>query len=54
MPEETAAATSSTGGGQSGTSHLPWHLVPSFKPGETDVNEYTRRLEFLATGQRSI
>lgn len=48
MPEETAAATSSTGGGQSGTSHLPWHLVPSFKPGETDVNEYTRRLEFLA------
>ena len=34
--------------GQSGTSHLPWHLVPAFKPGETCVNEYTRRLEFLA------
>ena len=49
MPEETAAATSTSGGGgQSGTSHLPWHLVPSFKPGETCVNEYTRRLEFLA------
>ena len=48
MSEETAAATASTGGGQSGTSHLPWHLVPGFKPGETDVNEYTRRLEFLA------
>ena len=24
------------------------HLIPSFKPGETEVNEYTRRLEFLA------
>ena len=36
MCEETAVATSSTGGGQSRTS------------GETDVNEYTRRLKFLA------
>ena len=24
-----------------------WHLIPAFRPGETDVNEYTRRLEFL-------
>ena len=43
----------SDGSGQStgqppGNSHLPWHLIPPFKPGETDVNEYTRRLEFLA------
>ena len=37
-----------TAGGNVGTSHLPWHLIPTFKPGETDVNDYTRRLEFLA------
>eukprot|EP00435_Cladocopium_sp_Y103_P011722 s5018_g3.t1 len=29
-------------------SHLPWHLIPGFEPGETDLSEYTRRLEFLA------
>ena len=39
----TAAAT-----GTGGNSFLPWHLIPVFKPGDTDVNEYTRRLEFLA------
>ena len=48
-PATTTSATSgdssqSTGGG---TSHLPWHLIPGFKPGD-DINEYTRRLEFLA------
>ena len=37
----------SDGSGQStgqppGNTHLPWHLIPPFKPGETDVNEYTR------------
>lgn len=38
-----------TGGAQpSGASNLPWHLIPKFTPGETDVNEYTRRIEFLA------
>eukprot|EP00435_Cladocopium_sp_Y103_P074193 s963_g47.t1 len=31
-----------------GSSNLPWHLIPKFVPGETDVNEYTRRMEFLA------
>ena len=40
------AAAAATGTG--GNSFLPWHLIPVFKPGETDVNEYTRRLEFLA------
>ena len=30
------------------SSHLPWHLIPSFEPGETDLTEYTKRLEFLA------
>ena len=29
-------------------SFLPWHLIPSFDPGETDLSEYARRLEFLA------
>jgi len=24
------------------------HLIPKFSPGETDVNEHTRRLVFLA------
>ena len=28
-------------------SHLPWHLIPSFEPGETDLVEYSKRLEFL-------
>ena len=43
--DETSQSTSgSTGTG----SHLPWHLIPSFDPGETDMTEYARRLEFLA------
>ena len=29
-------------------SQLPWHLIPHFSPGETDLTEYARRLEFLA------
>ena len=46
-PDGTSETTS---GGSSGGSNsfLPWHLIPHFKPGETEVNEYTRRLEFLA------
>lgn len=35
-------------GGQTGGNQLPWHLIPPFKPGDTDINDYTRRLEFLA------
>ena len=35
-------------GGQTGGNQLPWHLIPPFKPGNTDINDYTRRLEFLA------
>ena len=41
------AAAASAASGTSGNSFLPWHLIPVFKPGETDINEYTRRLEFL-------
>ena len=29
-------------------SHLPWHLIPIFEPGQSDLTEFTRRLEFLA------
>lgn len=29
-------------------SHLPWNLIPSFDPGVTDLQEYGRKLEFLA------
>eukprot|EP00435_Cladocopium_sp_Y103_P040673 s1143_g11.t1 len=47
---ETTGPGPSTGQGSSAgsASHLPWHLIPSFEPGETDLTEYTRRLEFLA------
>jgi len=49
MPPTSGEST--TGASASGTpgpgSNLPWHLIPAFRPGETDVNEYTRRLEFL-------
>eukprot|EP00438_Fugacium_kawagutii_P036381 Skav223647 [mRNA] locus=scaffold46:701533:702333:+ [translate_table: standard] len=31
-----------------GNSGVPWHLIPAFRPGETEINEYTRRLQFLA------
>ena len=40
-------ASGSQGPGGS-ASFLPWHLIPSFDPGETDLSDYTRRLEFLA------
>ena len=29
-------------------SHLPWAMVPTFRPGETDINDYSKRLEFIA------
>ena len=49
MPPTSGEST--TGASASGTpgpgSNLAWHLIPAFRPGETDVNEYTRRLEFL-------
>ena len=46
--ESSSGGGSTATGGSSGNSFLPWHLIPSFKPGETEINEYTRRLEFLA------
>ena len=49
MPE-TQESSASTGGGLSSSSlsHLPWQMIPVFRPGETDINEYTKRLEFIA------
>lgn len=43
-----AEASASSGSGMSSTSGLPWHLIPSFDPGETDLVEYSKKLEFLA------
>ena len=40
----TTSATTAMGG----NSMLPWHLVPSFKPGETDIDDYSRRMMFLS------
>ena len=48
-PAESAEGTATAAGsGQGGNSFLPWHLIPEFKPGETDVNDYSRRLSFLS------
>lgn len=40
---ETSAGVATTA-----ASSLPWHLIPAFKPGETDISDYARRLEFLS------
>lgn len=29
-------------------SHLPWNMIPASKPGETEINEYAKKKEFLA------
>ncbi len=47
MEGGTASAGAATGG-NTGNSYLPWHLVPSFKPGETDIDDYSRRMMFLS------
>ena len=44
----TDAPSASTGGSTTSLSHLPWQMIPAFKAGETDINEYTKRLEFFA------
>jgi len=48
MGSNPTLATSSSGTGQTALSHLRWNMIPSFKPGETDINEYSKKLEFLA------
>eukprot|EP00435_Cladocopium_sp_Y103_P014959 s628_g3.t1 len=43
-----ASTSSQSGSGTAPLSHLPWGLIPAFRPGETDINEYAKKLEFLA------
>ena len=43
---ETSSST--TGGALTGASLLPWHLIPELRPGETDINDYARRMTFLS------
>eukprot|EP00435_Cladocopium_sp_Y103_P042331 s1525_g11.t1 len=46
---ESGAGTGTVQSSATGSlSHLPWSMIPSFKPGETDINEYAKKLEFLA------
>jgi hypothetical protein len=42
---DVAEAAGSSGGLPS--SSLPWHQIPKFEPGITDVRTYARKLEFL-------
>ena len=49
----TTEVTGTTSGSASsvphqGGSYLPWHLIPPFRPGETDINDYSRRMTFLS------
>ena len=52
MPEATSEpaepSLSSTTSSTSSLSHLPWGMIPAFKPGETEINEYAKKLEFLS------
>ena len=41
-------SATSTSAPQGSLSHLPWAMVPTFRPGETDINDYSKRLEFIA------
>ena len=44
----TTGKSTAAGSGGQGQSYLPWHLIPVFKPGTTDLTEYSRKIEFLA------
>ena len=48
METTESSATNPGTSGQTGNSFLPWHLIPEFKPGETDINDYSRRMSFLS------
>ena len=49
MSDGTNPPSSSSGTTNASLTHLPWAMIPSFRPGETDINEYTKKLEFLAS-----
>ena len=44
---EAAQAAGSGGGPNLPTSALPWHQIPKFEPGITDVRNYAKKLEFI-------
>ena len=46
----SAAATAEaagSGGNSLPSSSLPWHQIPRFEPGVTDLRNYARKLEFI-------
>ena len=45
---EVTGESTATGSAGQGQSFLPWHLIPAFKPGTSDLTEYSRKIEFLA------
>ena len=47
MPESEAESAAAAGNTSSSLTHLPWGMIPGFKPGETDITEYSKKLEFL-------
>ena len=53
MPEESeetgpSGTTTHGGSGNTSLSHLPWGMIPAFRPGDTDISEYSKKLEFIA------
>ena len=50
MPDGDGPTSPHTGGSLSSSSlsHLPCQIISHFRPGETDITESTKRLEFLA------
>ena len=47
-PSPGTAGTTQAGSAYTAGSSLPWHLIPTFKPGETDINDFSRRVTFLS------
>ena len=46
-PASGAAEAAGSGASQLPTSALPWHQIPKFEPGTTDLRSYAKKLEFL-------
>ena len=46
-PVSGAAEAAGSGASQLPTSALPWHQIPKFEPGTTDLRSYAKKLEFL-------
>eukprot|EP00435_Cladocopium_sp_Y103_P046285 s45_g13.t1 len=47
MSGSAEPAEAAGSGAQLPSSSLPWHQIPKFEPGVTDLRTYTRKLEFL-------